>query len=114
MKKLAGGKEEEVTSQHVAKAYAQGDAAARDVMVETLDMLAYWLGNIIDLLEPDVIVVGGGVSLMLSPFFEEMRGRWKGACLNPSPLSIPLIPARYGEDAGIAGAAALCDLERHS
>lgn len=114
VKELAGGKEEEVTSQHVAKAYAQGDAAARDVMAETLDMLAYWLGNIIDLLEPDVIVVGGGVSLMLSPFFEEIRERWKGACLNPSPLSIPLIPARYGEDAGIAGAAALCDLERHS
>jgi len=99
---------------HVAKAYAQGDQAAGEVMNETLDMLAYWLGTIIDLLEPEVIVVGGGVSLMLAPFFEEIRERWKGACLNPEPLSIPLVPARYGEDAGIAGAAALCEIAGRS
>ena len=88
----------------------QGDEAAREVLKETLDMLAYWLGNVIDLLEPDVIVVGGGVSLMLAPFLKEIRERWKGACANPHPMDIPLLPARYGEDAGIAGAAALCEL----
>ena len=114
MLEMAGGKLEEVSSHHVAKAYAQGDQAAGEVMNETLDMLAYWLGTIIDLLEPEVIVVGGGVSLMLAPFFEEIRERWKGACLNPEPLSIPLVPARYGEDAGIAGAAALCEIAGRS
>jgi glucokinase len=114
MLEMAGGKLEEVSSHHVAKSYAQGDQAAGEVMNETLDMLAYWLGTIIDLLEPEVIVVGGGVSLMLAPFFEEIRERWKGACLNPEPLSIPLVPARYGEDAGIAGAAALCEMAGHS
>lgn len=31
--------------------------------------------------------------------------------LNPSPQDIPLVLARYGEDAGIAGAAALCELD---
>jgi hypothetical protein len=36
--------------------------------------------------------------------------RWQGACLNPSPLDIPLVLAHYGEDAGIAGAAALCEI----
>ena len=110
MLEMASGQLEDVSSHVVAKAYAQGDEAAREVLIETLDMLAYWLGDIVDLLEPDVIVVGGGVSLMLAPFFEEIRERWKGACLNPDPLSIPLIPARYGEDAGIAGAAALCEI----
>lgn len=111
---MAGGNPEEVTSHMVAKAYAKGDQAAREVMQETLDMLAYWLGTIIDLLDPDVIVVGGGVSLMLGPFLNDIRERWKGACLNPDPMSIPLVQARYGEDAGIAGAAALCELGGHS
>jgi glucokinase len=111
MKEMANGKGDEVTSHIVAKAYAKGDPAAAEVLAETLDMLAYWLGNIIDLLEPDVIVVGGGVSLMLTPFLHEIRERWKGACLNPAPLSIPLVQARYGEDAGIAGAAALCGID---
>ena len=108
---LAGGDPHAVTSQMVAKAYASGDEIATEVMRETLDLLAYWLGNIIDLLEPDVIVIGGGVSTMLAPFLNEIRDRWKGACLNPAPLDIPLVLARYGEDAGIAGAAALCEFE---
>lgn len=108
---LAGGDPQAVTSQMVAKACASGDEIAAEVMRETLDLLAYWLGNIIDLLEPDIIVIGGGVSLMLAPFLNAIRNRWKGACLNPAPLDIPLVLARYGEDAGIAGAAALCEFE---
>lgn len=108
---MAGGEPQKVTSHMVAKAYALGDEAAKAVMGETLDLLAYWLGNIIDLLEPEVIIIGGGVSLMLAPFLQEIRDRWKGACLNPAPLEIPLVIARYGEDAGIAGAAALCVME---
>jgi glucokinase len=108
---MSGGDPEKVTSHMVAQAYGLGDHAAKAVMGETLDLLAYWLGNIIDLLEPDVIIIGGGVSLMLAPFLQEIRARWKGACLNPKPLDIPLVIARYGEDAGIAGAAALCVME---
>ena len=108
---LAGGDPQAVTSQMVARACSSGDEMAKAVMRETLDLLAYWLGNIIDLLEPDVIVIGGGVSMMLAPSLNEIRDRWKGACINPAPLEIPLVLARYREDAGIAGAAALCEFE---
>jgi glucokinase len=106
---MAGGEAEAVTSEMVAKALAAGDTLAKEVMRETLDLLAYWLGNVIDLLEPDVIVIGGGVSSMLAPFLEEIRARWVGACLSPYPQETPLVLAHYKEDAGIAGAAALCD-----
>jgi glucokinase len=110
---MAGGKADAVTSAMVGKAYGAGDPVAREVIKETLDVLAYWLGNIIDLLEPDVMVMGGGVSLMLAPFLDEIRQRWNGACLNPWPEKIPLVLARYGEDAGIAGAAALCGIQNN-
>ena len=106
---LAGGNPDSITSEMVAKAYWAGDSLAKEVMKETLDLIAYWLGNVVDLLEPDVIVIGGGVSSMLAPFLDEIRGRWIGACLNPYPQDIPLVLAHYKEDAGIAGAAALCD-----
>src|SRR5467141_1175048 len=108
---LASGNADAVTSEMVAKAHAARDPAAGEVIRETLDLLAYWLGNIIDLLEPEVIVIGGGVSTMLAPFLNEIRERWRGACLNPAPMEIPLVLARYGEDAGIAGAAALCEFD---
>jgi glucokinase len=106
---MAEGDAQAVTSEMIAKAYWAGDAIAKEVMREILDLLAYWLGNVVDLVEPDVIVIGGGVSSMLAPFLDEIRGRWIGACLNPYPQDIPLVLAHYKEDAGIAGAAALCD-----
>jgi len=58
------------------------------------------------------MIMGGGVSLMLAPLLDEIRRRWNGACLNPWPEKIPLVIARYGEDAGIAGAAALCGIQK--
>src|ERR1700741_4519407 len=96
---MAGGDMQKVSSEMVGRAHAAGDRVAKEVMGETLDLLAYWLGSIIDLLEPDVIVIGGGVSSLLAPFLDEIRERWRGACLNPSPLNIPLLLAHYGEDA---------------
>jgi glucokinase len=106
---MAGGDPQKVTGEMVGKAYAAGDHIAETVLVETAELLAYWLSNIVDLLEPDVIIIGGGVASMLAPLFEQIRQRWVGACLNPFPLEIPLLLAHYKEDAGIAGAAALCD-----
>ena len=82
---MAGGRADAVTSEMVAKANAAGDALAREVMQETLDLLAYWLGNVIDLLEPDVIVIGGGVSSMLAPFLEDIRGAMGGCVPQPLP-----------------------------
>jgi glucokinase len=106
---MAGGDIQTVSSEMVGRAHALKDPVAKEVIRETLDLLAYWLGSIIDLLEPDAIVIGGGVSSLLAPFLDEIRERWRGACINPCPLDIPLLLAHYGEDAGIAGAAALVD-----
>lgn len=104
---LADGNLEALTSETVSRAYRSGDAVAREVIRETLDSLAYWLGNIIDLLDPDIIVLGGGVAAMFGTLLNEIRQRLRGACVNLSADQIPIVLARYGEDAGIAGAAAL-------
>jgi glucokinase len=105
---MAAGDLHAVTSEMVGRAFAVSDPAAKDVMRETLDLLAYWLGSMIDLLEPEAIVIGGGASALFAPVLDDIRERWRGACINPCPLNIPLLIARYGEEAGIAGAAALC------
>ena len=97
-----------VTSEAVARAYAAGDVMAQEIMLETAQLLTYWLGNIVDLLDPDVIVMGGGVAAMLRPFFSEISKTLPGWCVNPRASEIPLVMAHYGADAGVAGAAALC------
>ncbi|HET7751871.1 MAG TPA: ROK family protein [Terriglobales bacterium] len=105
---LAKGNAEAITPEMVGQAYAAGDAVARETLLETVDLLALWLGNMVDLLEPDVMVMGGGVAAMLQPLFDEIRERLPGCCINSRCQEIPLVMARYGADAGIAGGAALC------
>jgi len=107
LKEMAGGDINAITGEMVGEANSKDDAVARAVLRETVDLLAYWLGNIVDLLEPEVIVVGGGVATMLAPYLEQLRQRWIGACVNPWADQIPVVLARYREEAGIAGAAAL-------
>jgi len=108
LREMAAGNIQTVSSEMVGRALTLGDFVAQEVMRETIELLAYWLGSIIDLLEPDAIVIGGGVCSLLAPFLGEIRERWRGACINPQALDTPLVLAHYGEDAGVAGAAALC------
>src|SRR5258708_2813875 len=105
---LAHGDLAAVTSEFVGQAFAVGDPLAREILLETVEVLTPWLGNIVDLLDPDVLVMGGGVAAMLKPFFGEIKNRLPGWCVNPSAAEIPLVMAHYGADAGIAGGAALC------
>jgi glucokinase len=105
--RLAQGKAESVTSEMVGKAYAAGDELAREILQETAELLTVWLGNIVDLFDPDVLVVGGGVAAMLNPFFAEIKRQLPSWCVNPRASEIPLLLAHYGADAGIAGGAAL-------
>jgi glucokinase len=105
---LAKGDIAAVTTEFVGQAYAAGDAMAREILQETVEVLVPWLGNIVDLLDPDVLVMGGGVAAMLQPFFDEIKNRLPAWCVNPRASEIPLRMAFYGADAGIAGGAALC------
>jgi glucokinase len=97
-----------VQTEHVGAAFREGDAIAGEVLSETAFLLTVWLGNIVDLLEPDVIVVGGGVAELMSSFFAGISADLPHWCLNQRAGEIPLVLARYGADAGLAGAAALC------
>ena len=92
----------------LAQAFATGDPLAREILQNTVHLLSHLAGNIIDLFDPDVIVIGGGVAEMLRPFFEEMQREIPEWCVNPRASEIPLSMAHYGADAGIAGGAALC------
>jgi glucokinase len=105
---LAKGNIAAVTSEMVGAAYASGDQLAREVLEETSELLTVWLGNIVDVLDPDVMVVGGGVAAMLTPFFADIKKRLPKWCVNPHASDIPLVRAYYGADAGIAGGASLC------
>jgi glucokinase len=105
---LAKGNIESVTSEMVGQAYAAGDQLAKQILQETVQLLSLWLSNIVDLLEPDVIIIGGGVAAMLNPLFGDIAEGLAKYCIISRCREIPLLKAHYGKDAGIAGGAALC------
>jgi glucokinase len=105
---LAKGDPAAIRSEMMGTAAKEGDAVAQQILADTIEYLAIWLGNIVDLLEPEVMILGGGVSEMLRPHFGDLQLRLKNWCVNARCNEIPLVPAHYGENSGIAGGAALC------
>lgn len=98
---------EQVRAEHVGQAFREGNVLAREILSETAHLLAVWLGNVIDLLEPDAMIIGGGLSELMKDFYPRIVEELPQWCINQRCQEIPLLQARYGADAGIAGAAAL-------
>jgi glucokinase len=105
---LAQGDAAQVHSENVADAWRTGDPLAKEILDETAELLTVWLGNIVDLLEPEVMVIGGGIGELASNWFGYMRELLPAWTINRRSQEIPLVLARYIADSGIAGAAALC------
>lgn len=101
------GVPEQILAEHVGQAFEEHDKVATEILRDVADMMVVWIGNIIDLLEPDVIVIGGGVAELMSSFFDHIVSRLPQWSLNQRCCEIPIVRAHYGADAGIAGAAAL-------
>ena len=105
---LADGNAASASSEMVAKAWREGDALAAAVLTETVDLIAVWLGNMIDLLEPDVIIFGGGMGELVAAWFGRLREQLPAWSVNSRCAETPIVRAHYGADSGIAGGAALC------
>jgi glucokinase len=105
---LAGGNREKVSSETLAKAWEEGDLLATEILRETADILAVWFGNVVDLLEPDIIVVGGGISHLIAQWFDRIASQLPFWSVNARCGEIPFVEAKYRTDSGIVGAAALC------
>jgi glucokinase len=104
---LAGGPQR-VTGEIVFQAAKEGDRAALDLF----QRIGHWLGigiaSLITIFDPDVVVVGGGVSttgeLLLAPARASMERYVFGRAHRELP---PVAPARLGANAGLVGAASL-------
>ncbi|HEV8064480.1 MAG TPA: ROK family protein [Acidimicrobiales bacterium] len=105
---LAGGDPEAVRGEHVVSAVAEDDDEARAIMAEFAWWLALGLGNLANILDPEMIVLGGGLVRAGEALFEPVRKAFvhelEGAEHRPS---IPIVPATLGDRGGAIGAAVL-------
>jgi glucokinase len=106
-------KGEGVSGKTVTEAAIAGDAAAREVMAAAGRHLGVGLASFANIFDPDVILIGGGVSaagdLLLDPAREELRAR-----ALPPMNKVPVRLAELGPDAGMIGAAAMALIELDS
>ncbi len=114
MLELANGDIDAVTAETVGHAALEGDMLANEVLQEVAEYIAIWLGNIIDLLEPEVIVIGGGLGQLMRELMGHIRTRLDVWSINPGRQLVPIRSALYGAESGIVGSGALCLLgNRH-
>ena len=89
----------------IAARAATGERAARDVVDRYLDRFGRALANVIDVLDPDVVVLGGGLS-KLEALYDCGRAAVARYVFNDE-LRTPIVPNRLGDSAGVIGAALL-------
>ena len=89
----------------IAARAAAGEAAAADVVACYLDRFGRALANVIDILDPDVVVLGGGLS-NLDVLYTRGRDAVARYVFNDE-LTTPIVPNRLGDSAGVIGAALL-------
>ena len=97
-----------ITGEQLAAAEIAARAKAKQApSTETLDRycdrLARALGTVINLLDPDVIVLGGGLS-NISQLYQEVPERWNSYIFSDH-VATPMVPAQHGDSSGVRGAA---------
>ena len=96
----------------IAQRAEAGDAAALASMIRYEDRMARGLASVINLLDPDVIVMGGGVS-NIARLYREVPSRL-GRYVFSDTVSTPIVPACHGDSSGVRGAAWLWPPGEHS
>jgi glucokinase len=94
-----------LTVRDLGRAAEAGDGLAIRVFGEVGEYLGMAIANVINLLNPEVVVLGGGVSGAGEPLFSAARSTVLRRALGPSSKCARIVPALFGEDAGVIGAA---------
>lgn len=91
------------------EALASGSAIARDgIDIDDLGArLSAWLGNIVSMLDPGIIVLGGGVmnGTLGQSLFTRLRENLPSRTVNPYASGLQIMPALFGAESGVLGAA---------
>lgn len=81
----------------------KGDKKAKRIFENFGRNLGIVIANIVDILDPDVIVLGGGLSGAYNLFIRETKKTAKKFIVNPKSKNIPILKSRLGKSAGAIG-----------
>ena len=98
---------EGVTAADVAAGARAGDPVALRVWEETCEALACGITSLANLFEPELVVIGGGVSRAGEQLLEPVRALVHAQVLEPAERELGIVQAALGDSVGVVGAAAI-------
>jgi len=99
----AAGRGDGVTAEEVVARAARGEADAEAALARYEDRMARALASVLNILDPDVVVLGGGVS-QVARLYENVPRLW-AAHVFSDRVDTRLVPPRHGAASGVRGAA---------
>jgi len=91
----------------ITRAAQEGDAFARQVVSEAVNYLGIGVANLAHLFNPQMVILGGGVTNLGPLLFEPVRETVARRTMAPFRGRLEIVPAALGDDVGLLGAAAL-------
>lgn len=101
------GEPAKITGETVWEAIQQGDALARQVWDETMEILGTGITNVIHIFNPSLVVLGGGITNFGDLLFEPLRRIAQERVMGPLAQVVQIVPAQLGGQVGVLGAAAV-------
>jgi len=103
--KVVDSKIENITAEKVAMAAEQGDSLAVDVIATAAGYLGVGIVNLVNIFNPDMVIIGGGVSKIGDRLLNPVRQLVSARAFPLMAQAVHILPARLGDDAGVIGAA---------
>ncbi|MBC7350401.1 MAG: ROK family transcriptional regulator [Candidatus Aminicenantes bacterium] len=104
---MCAGDINKVTAEMVARAAKKGDSLAWNIFSQAAEYIGLGISALINLFNPEVVVLGGGVIQAGEILFDHVRKTIRARALNRSARGVPLLPATFGLKAAAMGAVSL-------
>jgi glucokinase len=95
-----------ITAQLVYEASKEDDDVARQVVRETANFLGAGVANLLNIFNPDVVVIAGGVTQAGEPLFDPLRAEVRRRAFRPAVEACRIVPGTLKGSAGVVGAVA--------
>jgi glucokinase len=103
---MVDGDQTRITAQTVYEASQRGDSIAREVVRETARFLGAGVSNLLNIFNPDTVVLAGGVTQAGDALFEPLRAEVRRRAFRPAVQACRILPGALPLSAGVVGAIA--------
>ncbi len=103
---MVNGNFDDITAQIVYDAAQQGDQTANEIVRDTARYLGAGVANLLNIFNPDIVVLAGGVTAAGDALFVPLRAEVRRRAFSPAVRAVRIVPGELPGTAGVVGAVA--------